>query len=234
MTQTNFGNLGATIPSKTDKPIAIVPALEAFVNSIGTGKGKGKLLIVQNTGAAAWESIKGDATLAEDGTLKLAGSSAPRLYTPSIVTASQSRASTTYGVLSTADEISGIVIPGPTSILEVMFSLRYSSTVTNAGAVSLFLGTEQIRAPENAGFVEALSAGSGVTQRLFSNPGSPSGLTAGAGSGAEAKNAVVGGWLPVSHIEAGTYAVSLRFRASSGSISADNRVLYARVHTPAS
>lgn len=76
MPEENYGNLGVTVPAKLDKPIAINPALKTFADTIGAGKGKGSLLIAQNTGGALFKAMKGDATLAEDGTLTLTNQSA--------------------------------------------------------------------------------------------------------------------------------------------------------------
>jgi hypothetical protein len=69
-----YGTLGATVPGVDDYASggADVPkAFREFTDGFGVEQGKGKLLVVQNTGAAAWKALKGDATLAEDGTLTI-------------------------------------------------------------------------------------------------------------------------------------------------------------------
>ena len=71
MPKTNYGTLGVTVPKGTDSPPAIPAMMEAFTDSFGNGQGKGKLVVAQSVGAAKWIAMKGDATLAEDGTLTL-------------------------------------------------------------------------------------------------------------------------------------------------------------------
>jgi hypothetical protein len=61
---------------------------------------KGKLLIAQNTGAAAWEAMKGDATLAEDGTLTLQ-STGGHFFSAAELT----RTGAAYGAFSTPVEV---------------------------------------------------------------------------------------------------------------------------------
>ena len=72
MPEENYGTLGVTVPVKTDEPISLPTFFKNFAGSVGKGKTKGSLLIAQSTGAAAFEAMKGDATLAEDGTLTVA------------------------------------------------------------------------------------------------------------------------------------------------------------------
>lgn len=71
MPEEDYGSLGVTVPDKEDKPISLPTFFKDFADSVGDGQTKGKLLIAQNTGAAAWKAMKGDATLAADGTLTI-------------------------------------------------------------------------------------------------------------------------------------------------------------------
>jgi hypothetical protein len=74
---------------------------------------KGKLLIAQNTGAAVWEAIKGDATLSEDGTLTVGAGAITESKVGDGAVTSRKAKLTTFNVASTAVvETSGGIIPG--------------------------------------------------------------------------------------------------------------------------
>lgn len=97
---------------------------------------KGKLLIAQNTGAAVWETLKGDLTLAEDGTLTIAdGAVTSRKLKPTILSKA-SNAEKTYS--NSPEEIPGTssTFTLPTkSILWIAMSVDLSGTwVSTDGA----------------------------------------------------------------------------------------------------
>lgn len=69
-----YGTLGATVPESDDYASgqADVPrAFREFSDSLGEGQGAGKLLIVQNTGAAAWKAMSGDVSINSSGVTQI-------------------------------------------------------------------------------------------------------------------------------------------------------------------
>jgi hypothetical protein len=72
-----YGVLGATVPESDDYESggADVPkAFREFSDSLGAGQGSGKILIVQNTGAAAWKAMSGDVSINSSGVTQIGNS----------------------------------------------------------------------------------------------------------------------------------------------------------------
>src|ERR1700759_1149680 len=134
MPETNYGALKATVPVDADKPIDIRKFFTDFTDSIGTGQGKGKLLIAQNTGAAAFKAMQGDATLAEDGTLTLANQG--HFWSGAELT----RASSSMGSFSTPIKVELPVIK-PHQLLELT-GFVYVLGGTTAPTLRLVIGAQ--------------------------------------------------------------------------------------------
>lgn len=160
----------------------------------------------------------------------------------SIITQTESRTNVAYGTLTTPDQVAGIVLPTD-GIITVSFRAFWSSTVGSAGRAALFLNSTQLKIPQaNVAAATSQEAATGATANinnwLFSGTTGLSG-TDGTTFGAEGTDAVttglVIGGLNVSgaggggHVEieaaAGTYAVSVQFRATSGTVTVGGRRL---------
>lgn len=94
-------------------------------------------------------------------------------YTPKIVTAEESRESTSYGTLSTADEIPNVVVP-TNGLLMVQYDALWRPSVTGAGRAALFLGENQLKVVQSE-FVApvtqaAVTGEAGIWKRLFTQP----------------------------------------------------------------
>jgi hypothetical protein len=231
--ETNYGALKATVPKTGDYSPGgpdVPRAFREYTDSIGTGQGAGKLLIVQGTGAAAFKAMKGDGTLAEDGTLTLAPARKPvTWYTPKVIATEESRTNAAFGTLTTADEITGIVVP-ENGLMQIRFALVMKSSVANAGSFGLFIdGNQALTASGILVGREVPVTGTGFHLFASSVRGesfverSPSEQTALPATG-----------LAFGAVEfaaaAGTHTVSLRYKASEGTVTAKERKLWVGVH----
>lgn len=155
----------------------------------------------------------------------------------SIIATSQNTGSTTYTTLSTPDQVTGIVLPTP-GLLEIWYQASWSETVNAAAHAAIFIGASQLK---------IAGATVPVVQEATMAPGNASNAvplaTTGTGgllsvappanySGDVTTGQVIGSGLTASggpvHVfaAAGTYTVSVQFKASSGTVSASGRRLY--------
>ncbi len=164
-------------------------------------------------------------------------------YTPKVIATEQERTNVAFGTLTTADEIASVVLP-ENGLIVIGYRALVSVSVKEAGKVAIFLNENQIKAPITVGAPSGQesgpgAAGSGVF-RLISTAASglicPFGgteatsdslVTTGQILGAGA--AASGGGLVTLFAAAGTYNVSVRFKASSGKITAKERALWVAV-----
>jgi len=149
---------------------------------------------------------------------------AGKWYTPSIIATEQTRESASFGTLSTPDEITGVVLPTNGLIL-IRFLAVFKSSVGEAGEVGLFLGSNQIVA------ANGVNAGAHTTSTVFRLTYTTGTTEAMLVSGTT--TSVVSTGLSVQTLcisaAAGTYAVSAKFKASSGSVTAKERQLHVGV-----
>lgn len=163
----------------------------------------------------------------------------------SIIASTEARSNVAYGTLTTPDQVAGIVLPTD-GVICVLFHAFVQESVTNAGRVSLFLGANQLRATvgSNAVAVQETGVGGGTnapnTDAIMTS--FPHGLTSPANTSAATLvttgQAIAISGTPGSSTDtsgggpcfifaaAGTYTVSVQFKASSGSITAKNRKLW--------
>jgi hypothetical protein len=232
MPETNYSNLGVTVPVEGDYAPGgpdVPRAFKAFADSVGSGAGAGKLIIAQSTGAAAFKAMKGDATLAADGTLTLAGH-----YPAKVINTEESRTSTAYGTMATADEITGVVVPA-NGVVMITYEAIVKSSVSEAGVVSLFIGANQIAIPGPS--LENCFVGTKVSEafgRIYTSPTQAiSGNLGQFGFGSATTVLTTGrviNPIQILDVAAGTYTVSVKFKATSGSVTAKERVLRVEVH----
>lgn len=148
-------------------------------------------------------------------------------YAPKVIATEQSRTLSSFGKLSTADEISGIEVPSG-GLLAIRYSALVSVGSSFPGAVALFINAQQLK------------AGSGLaSQELeISSNGFSAILTAGSGGlisqGEVSSLPTTGYGMGVTEVvvPAGTYAVSVQYKTHSGTsqtITAKNRTLWVSV-----
>jgi hypothetical protein len=152
-------------------------------------------------------------------------------YMPKVVNTEETRENTTFGTLTTKDEITGVVLP-ENGLIVVGYQALAKASVASAGRVGLFLGANQLKVATSGGTAELQEAT--VSTGFRGTSTYQFGLIASGGEGPVAvttgqvlasSNASAGG---VCHIfaAAGTYNVSVQYRATSGNITAKERKLW--------
>lgn len=154
-------------------------------------------------------------------------------YKPLVIAKEESLVSATYGTLATPDEIKEVKVP-ENGIVLIGYSAKFKSSVSGAGAAAIFLNANQLKEYTT----EPKDAATGTTATTFRNLTSSwrglSTASAGEATGADVTtgqligSSLIGGLAAV-FLAAGTYTVSVRFKASSGSVSAKERRLWVGV-----
>lgn len=202
----------------------------------------GQLLVVQDTGAPAAKAMKGDATLAKDGTVtvgaeritlaKLEKAAKPvTLYASSIIVTEQNTASAAYVELGTPDKIEGIVVPTGGKLI-VNFAARMKSTVGEGGKVAIFIGANQLTNPGgSAGAVVEVHNVGGEWNKITTTAGGMGVFGSGATGTDVATGMMIGPQSLEIYIPAGTYTVSVKAKNEGGGITyMRERKLYVEVH----
>jgi hypothetical protein len=152
-----------------------------------------------------------------------------RWYKPKIISTEESRENTSFGTLTTADKIEGVVVP-ENGIVVVLYKAHVKSSVAEAGKCAIFLGSNQLKTGASTAKQEASTkVGEANFYRYFSSyqgglinneigvePPVTTGQTIGH------KTAGLGGFCPI-EVAAGTYDISVQFKATSGSVTAKER-----------
>lgn len=159
-------------------------------------------------------------------------------YEPKVIATEQTRESTSFGTLSTADEITGVVLPENGLIL-LGYTANMKSSVSGAGRAAIFVGSNQLKTDLGGTAPAAQEIGSVGTafHHIFSTTyglttqetGVWTGdVTTGQALSYSSGGASIGGLCAI-FAAAGTYAISVQFKASSGSVTAKERKLWAWV-----
>lgn len=155
------------------------------------------------------------------------------------ISTSQGTSSTTYTTLATPDQVTGIVLPA-NGLIAVWYQATVQESVNGAARIAIFIGSNQLKFASNSGTAPqvqeaAISQGSpNLNCPIASYQG---GLVCNAGlanwTGDVTTGQVVGyantagaggpAWV---FAAAGTYTVSVQFKASSGSVTAAGRKLW--------
>lgn len=165
---------------------------------------------------------------------KLAAESKPvTWYAPKIIATEESRENAAYGTLTTKDEITGVVLP-ENGLIVVGYVSLVKNSVESAGRVAIFLGANQLKVPAGAsppivqetalqstGLNAVATNGAGLNR---SANGAQAFVTTGMTVGAENSGNSAG--LVAIWAAAGTYAVSIQYKASSGTITSKERRLW--------
>lgn len=136
-------------------------------------------------------------------------------YEPKIIATEQTRESTSFGTLSTADEITGVTVPEG-GLLVITYTAQVKSSVSGAGRIQAYVGSTAVGS-ESTTFETSFA-------RVSTEPGA---LNKAAATPTVTTGRVLQS-LQVGELAAGTYTVSIQYKATSGSITAKERSL--RVH----
>jgi hypothetical protein len=178
--------------------------------------------------AVETEKIKDEAVTAS----KLAkGVGAIKWYTPKVIATEESRESASFGTLTTADEIKEVVV-GENGLIEIDYMALVKSSVAGAGRIAFFIGSNQLKRPFEGAPADSETSTVGTSfQTIVSGSVSPrtlefasSYVTTGMALGGTLT--VPGGPCKVFGLPAGTYTVSVRYKATSGSVTAKERKLW--------
>lgn len=146
------------------------------------------------------------------------------------------RSSASYGTLTTPDQVSSVSVPA-NSLLLVGYHAIWASSIASAGRAAIFVGANQLRLDDQSGFaspvVQEAATGTGGNDTTLSS--APFGLTSvfnvgtsgpvTTGQALAAPNGL-GGLCAIFNLAAGTYNVSVQYKASSGNVQAKKRRLY--------
>lgn len=154
----------------------------------------------------------------------------------SIIVTSESRTNTAYGTLTTPDQVANVVVPA-NALLAVYYHATWEQSASTAARAAIFLGSNQVKLATAAGSAAVQEASIGGTTSPDVLMGTYGGglisMTAGFYTGDVTTGQIVGGaWATQSpgfamiFVAAGTYTVSVQFKASAGSVTVKNRKLF--------
>jgi len=150
-----------------------------------------------------------------------------RWQTASVVATEETRENVAFGTLTTADEIKSVVLP-TSGIIFLQFAALIKSSVAAAGRAAVFLGANQLKktATTTPEVAEEATAGTGFTTFSASSSGLNNTLQ---GTSFVTTGQTIGGAGAYIFAAAGTYNISIQYRATSGSITAKERKLWVGV-----
>jgi len=148
----------------------------------------------------------------------------------------EARTNTAYGLLATPDRVSGIVLP-TNGLIAVAYQAMWFESVSNAARAAIFVGANQLKIASVAGapvVTEAQTGGAvGTSTPLHTHGGGIISENASSAITEVTTGQVVGGGAGVTQngicyifAAAGTYDISVQFKASSGTVTALNRHLW--------
>jgi hypothetical protein len=146
-------------------------------------------------------------------------------YTPKVIATEEARSNTSFGTLTTADEISSVVL-AENGLILLAYLAEVKSSVSDAGRVAIFLGSNQLK--QEGATVE--TATEGTNFHRFSS--SREGLSLGGSASQVTTGELVGGTgtkaggFALIYAAAGTYTVAIKYKATSGSVTAKERKLW--------
>lgn len=163
---------------------------------------------------------------------KLAADAKPLTwYPPTIIATEQTRENVAFGTLGTPDEVKSVVMPEG-GLMVVAYSANVKSSVAAAGRAAIFLNEVQLKADQGA---EAPSVAETSFSNAFTHLLTHEGLGLSANTSPYSGDVTTGQTLSnvlstnsgvcTLFAAAGTYNVSVRFRSTSGNITAKGRRL---------
>lgn len=156
-----------------------------------------------------------------------------RWQTPTVIATEETRESVSFGTLTTPDEVKSVVLP-TNGLLAIGYAAIFKSSVSNAGRAAIFIGANQLKnTATGVPLVEEIAT---ATTELSTVATTPAGLSKSAGSASTAfvtTGQILGpgtsGGLTYVFAAAGTYNISVQFKATSGSVTAKERKLWVGV-----
>lgn len=159
----------------------------------------------------------------------------------SIIATEEGRTNTAYGTLTTPDRVQNIVLPTD-GLIRVWFQAMWKESVDAAARAAIFVGSNQqtlavanVAAPAviEAQCMMASNTYGPLSSSFFGLHGGPAGTSATAYTGDVTTGQAIGGTYstttvggPVDiFVAAGTYTISVQFKASSGTVTVKNRRL---------
>jgi hypothetical protein len=181
----------------------------------------------------------------------------PSVAAKSIIVPSEFRTNTAYGLMTTPDEVAGVVLP-TNGLIIIRYQAVWAESVSGAARAAIFIGSNQLEVQQSVsgGHGPGLSAAAtnGATANIalplsscalglagvFSTGGFSADAATGQAVGAAAQPQVdidgtvltgaIGGFGNCEiFATAGTYTVSVQFKASSGNVTVGNRKLWVSV-----
>lgn len=166
----------------------------------------------------------------------------------SIISTEESFTQTSYGFATTPDRVQNVVLPTD-GLIFVAFQGAWKESVDNAAKAAIFIGSNQLKIadinnPGPAVSEASVNTGAGGVGQYVSLASDPAGLTAGSDVLFTYVNDVTtgqaigvtqptatgfanrSGGLCTIFAAAGTYDISVQFKASSGSVTVKNRKLW--------
>jgi hypothetical protein len=150
-----------------------------------------------------------------------------------VIVTEETRTNVAYGTLTTPDQVASVVVP-TNGRIRIGYSALWKESVLNAARAAIFLGAVQLKVPQANGAPvvqeAATSASSGDDYVSLSS--SAIGLASQGGGAALTVDSsfVTTGQLLTGVAElwaaAGTYTISVQFKASSGTVSVKQRQLW--------
>jgi hypothetical protein len=148
-----------------------------------------------------------------------------------IIATEEARTDTAYGLMTTPDRVSGIVLPTD-GVLLVTYHAMWKNSVGSAGRAAVFLGANQAKYGASNGGAPAVAEATGhgatgydwlatvSTGPVLGTVNSANAVTGGITTGMS----MIG--TAALFAAAGTYDVSVQFKATSGSVTVKERRLY--------
>jgi hypothetical protein len=146
----------------------------------------------------------------------------------SIVATEEARTSTSYGRLTTPDVVSNVVLP-TNGLITIYFHALVKNSVTSAASVAVFIGSNQLKKIGNTVPTVDEMTGSLSGGTSYGNVMTAEGGLSNTGQGTSDASTVTTGVIirPMSlYAAAGTYEISVQYKASSGTVTAKERKLW--------
>lgn len=152
-----------------------------------------------------------------------------RWYKPLSIATEETRESASFGTLTTADEIKSVELP-ENGLIVIGYRAIFKSSVANAGRAAIFLGTNQLKVAGTT--VPGVQETESLETKFCTFASFPGGLERLAAGGTSfvttGQTLGVGGsagGLCFVFAAAGAYNISVRFKATSGNVTAKERTL---------
>lgn len=231
-------------PNSTED-VDLLNALQAILNVINGNVDAGNIKAGSITADQLTTQLRAAAGVSDASTVRRG---------KSVIPTEESRSNTAYGLLTTPDRVSGVVMPTDGLIL-VAYQALWKESVSGTARAAVFLGSNQVKvrrgaAVNNTEAFTSSAATANVYRALASAPHGLTSDTSNTGAAAEVTTGMLVGFYGQDGADAsgqggavsaqgyangpfmalwaaaGTYDVSVQFKASSGSVTVKDRRLW--------